>query len=164
MEKWKIERTPPKNQLESAGEYGPYSGLHSSLHRWASRCKQIFNKRFINSASRRFRAARLAPTFGGARRLFSGSCFSVSTWGHQVAGVPKSRLLQLEQSAARTSGIRANGRCRFFTVCVAYSPRNHPIARILKEVFSVWLQVLAEVIRTSPEWYIRIRRAWTCNT
>ena len=127
----------------------------------SSKCKDISNKRFINSASRRQRAARLAPTFRGARRLFAGSCFSASTWGHQVAGFSKSRLLQLEQAAARTSGIRANGRCRFFTVCVVYGPRNHPIARILRELFVVWFQVLSEILRSSPEWYIRIRRAWT---
>ena len=43
------------------------------------------------------------------------------------------------------------------SVCIAYGHRNHPLARIIKEIFGMWFQVLPE-IPGLRRWQRRVRR------
>ena len=69
-------------------------------------------------------------------------------------------LLHFERAAASISGIRAGGKCRFMTLACAYGPRNHPVARVIKELFGTWFQTMASLVTDFPEEYRLARQAW----
>lgn len=81
-----------------------------------------------------------------ARVLFSGSAFSANTWGHQPVALPLSVFSSLELNAGKATGILNAGRCRFAALVVAFGPRGHPIARISKELFTSWFQLLQDFL------------------
>ena len=93
--------------------------------------RSILKARMHKSQPRITRTKSLAQTFKIARKLYSGSGFSASTWGHQATGFTKSELIQIERQAADCTGVHPHGRCRFITLCVCCGPRGHPVARII---------------------------------
>ncbi len=93
-----------------------------------------------------------------ARKLFQGSAYSASTWGHQGSGCPEQMLLELEVDAAKATGITPQGRCRFTSLCVAYGPRGHPRARIIKETLANWFQLVQ--VKTDQKDTNELRAAW----
>ena len=93
-----------------------------------------------------------------ARKLFQGSAYASATWGHQGSGCPEHMLLELEVDAAKATGITPQGRCRFTSVCVAYGPRGHPRARIIKETLANWFQLVQ--IKTDQNDTNELRAAW----
>ncbi len=93
-----------------------------------------------------------------ARKLFQGAAYSAATWGHQGSGCPEHMLLKLEVDAAKATGITPQGRCRFMSLCVAYGPRGHPRARIIKETLANWFQLVQ--VKTDQQDTDELRVAW----
>ena len=109
----------------------------------ARKCNQLLKHRFESSASRRARTLKLSSNIKGCSKLFSGSGYNASIWGHQLCGVEGPMLLKLEQHAAAVSGIRKAGRCRFTTNCITYGPRKHPFAQIISDTVRLWFKRLS---------------------
>ena len=99
------------------------------------------NKR-LKSKSKYIKIAKLARSFRQARKLFNASQYSSSTWGHPAHGLSGNQLLRMERQAAQFTGITPAGRCRFTAPAVAYRPRGHPAASIIKDTFSYWFKVI----------------------
>ena len=85
-----------------------------------SKPNQFFSSRFRDKKGRMLKIGRLARICRKARKLFSGSGFSSSTFGHQVCGLTQTEMVFLEQHGARSSGITLAGRCRYTANCMAY--------------------------------------------
>ena len=99
-------------------------------------------KKFDGAWSRNRKIAGLSKINRGARKLFSASGFSASVWGHPACGLSVSMMIQLERRAANSTGVRAEGRCRHMTLTACYGYRGHPKARIFRETFKIFFQVL----------------------
>ena len=56
-----------------------------------------------------------------------------------------SQLNKLEKDGALSSGIHAAGRCRYWALVVAYGPRGHPIARMIRDILIEWFEVLKSI-------------------
>ena len=66
-------------------------------------------------------------------------------------------LLNLEREAAKMTGITEPGRCRFTSLAIAYGPRGHPRARIIKDTLAAWFPL----IRASTQRELdMLRDAW----
>ena len=87
------------------------------------------------------KVGKLAKQSKQARKLYSGSVYSSNTWGHEATVLAMAQLDKLEKDGALSSGINASGRCRFWALVVAYGPRGHPIARIIRDIFTEWFKV-----------------------
>ena len=81
---------------------------------------------------------KIASTSRLARKLFSGSGYAASTWGHQAAGLNATDFLLRERFGAKSSGITPAGRCRYTANCIAYGQYGHPKARIIRETFQAF--------------------------
>ena len=92
-----------------------------------------------------------------ARRLYSGSVFSASTWGHPACGVSETQIHQLENDALAAAGITSAGRCRPIALAVAYGVLGTPRARIIRETFRVWFDVYRTLIDSDAD---MLRQAW----
>ncbi len=111
-----------------------------------------------NTKISRKRIHKIANISRMARKLFQGSAYSAATWGHQGSGCPEHLLLKLEVDAAKATGITPQGRCRFISLCVAYGPRGHPRARIIKDTLTNWFQLVR--IKTGQLDTDELRVAW----
>ena len=92
-----------------------------------------------------------------ARKLFTGSGFASSTWGHQASGLAESKISELESDALACSGIKAAGRCKTIALIVAFGVQGTPRARIVRETIRAYF----EMIRSATSDEIKdIRSAW----
>ena len=98
--------------------------------------------RFRRTSIVRRKAKQLSQIARSARKLFSGSAFSSSTYGHPLSGVSPSLNRALEVDAAKCTGITPQGRCRFTAISIGFGPRGHPYARIIRETLSLWFQII----------------------
>ncbi len=96
-----------------------------------------------------------------ARKLFTGSGFSASTWGHPVSPLSDRMLIGLERDALASTGIKAPGRCRAIALVTAFGLQGTPRSRLVRETISVWFDVLkqcdAEVTRDLGEAWFRAK-------
>ena len=91
-----------------------------------------------------------------AKKWYTGSCFSGSTWGHQAAGVTTNEMKAIERNALACSGVSPIGRCRLIAPSVIHGPGGTPQARIVKDTIKVWFQVLAR----NPVQADHLNNAW----
>ena len=118
------------------------------------------SQRISNSRHRVKAIVRLSKISPMARRLYSGSAFSVSTWGHVSRMLSDSSIAQLERDAANASGIKVTGRNLFMTNLVAYGKYSHPVARLYTDLVQSHFNVMKSIINDgiTIETY---RKAWT---
>ncbi len=91
----------------------------------------------------------LAKISKQARKLYSGSLVSASTWGHPASNVANSPTEALEKRGALSTGIREAGRCRTSVLLVVFRPRGHAVARLLKDFFREWFAMWREFVTLS---------------
>jgi len=109
------------------------------------------------SKVRRSHICKLAKISRKARRLFSGSAFAMSTWGHQASAIADTSILNLERDALGSTGIPAPGRCRALALVCAFGVLGTPRARIIRETMSAWFKLVLDL--NSVELY-NLRCAW----
>ena len=114
------------------------------------RPSQLLTQRLGANKSRISKTIRISKIHRAGRKLFSGSCFAASTWGHQSCGFSITALESLERQAAKCTGIKPEGRCRFTCLVLGYGWKSHPKARILRETFTYHFKLLAS-LRVSGE-------------
>ena len=105
-----------------------------------------------------FRISKIAKLSRSARKLFQGSGFAVSTWGHQASAISEIKMRALESEALACTGIRSGGRCRTSALFVAYGVQGTPRARVVRETIRAYLQLLRSA---STEEINDIRAAWS---
>ena len=105
----------------------------------------VRSDRFNKNKGRRLKIIKIARIARAARKLFSGSGYAASTWGHQIQTILPEQLSEIERHAASAAGIDTGGRCRFIALCCAYNNRGHPVARIIRDVFVSYFDVLREI-------------------
>ena len=110
------------------------------------------------SAKKRIlKISKIAKLNRKARKLFTGSGFTTSTWGHQGSGISESRMKNLESDALACSGIKPAGRCRTMALAITYGILGTPRSRVVRETMRAWF----DVVRASNEQDIAdIRAAW----
>ena len=81
-------------------------------------------------------------------------------WGHQVAHITQAQIESIEKRGANASGIFEAGRCRTLTLIVSYGPRGHPVARVLKELFSEWFKAVRSMAKLGDTAFNNLRAAW----
>ena len=92
-----------------------------------------------------------------ARKLFTGSCFAASTWGHQASSLSDTALLELERDALNCAGIQTAGRCRVTALMVCYGIQGSPKARIVRETIQAWFKLLRLADSNTIS---KIKQAW----
>jgi hypothetical protein len=102
----------------------------------------LFTKRLGANTSRIEKTVRISRICRSGRKLFSGSCFSANTWGHQACGFSISTLVSLERQAAKCTGVKPEGRCRFTCLVLGYGWKSHPKARIFRETFTTYFKII----------------------
>ena len=107
-----------------------------------SRPSNLVKTRFQKSSNRISKISKLAFTSRKARKLFTGSAFSVATWGHQGSAISNSKVVQLERHALACTGIKPAGRCRTLALLVAYGKLGTPRARLVRESIRAWFDLL----------------------
>merc|ERR1711965_260158 len=124
----------------------------------AGACKPnlLTNQRFSDKKGRMHKIGKIAGTSRLARKLFSGSGFAASTWGHQASGLSSTDLLLLERFGAKSTGITPAGRCRFSANCVAFGQYGHPKARIIRETFQAYFHLTFELLKNKNESGLRV--------
>ena len=113
--------------------------------------------RFDKRKTRIQRIANIAKIDRRARKLYSGSGFSASTWGHQATSLPDNIILKMERDAISCSGITPAGRCRTIGLIVSYGIMGTPKARVARESITAWFQILKNL--NSKEMG-DLRKAW----
>ena len=133
------------NKLLIKGDinYNQARDLGISYTAAASRPSELSRARFIKTRERIQKNKQIANISRMAKKLYAGSCFSASTWGHQSAGVTTNEMIAIERNALACSGVSPRGRCRLVSLSVIYGPGGTPQARIVKDTLKVWFQVLA---------------------
>ena len=101
--------------------------------------------------------SRISPM---ARKLYSGSAYSASTWGHMSRLLSTSTILQIERDAANSSGIKIAGRNLFMTNVVAYGKSSHPVARLYTDMVKSHFSVLDSILDSHIS-MIDFRKAWS---
>ena len=119
----------------------------------------LVRSRFTKTAKRSAKIGRLAKLSKRARILFSGSQYAANSWGHQASHLSQSQIDSLEIRGASASGFEA-GRCRTFALIVSYGPRGHPVARILKELFSEWFVAVRMIVKLGVTAFNNLRAAF----
>ena len=109
-----------------------------------SRPNTIFKSRANKSKLRVRKIQKLSKIGRGARKLYLGSAFSMSTWGHQACAVSDNEMIALERDAISCTGITPAGRCRTIGLLVAYGVLNTPRARIIRETMRAWFDLLRQ--------------------
>ena len=122
-----------------------------------TRPKHIQKDRQQKSRNRIFKVSQLAKISRSARKLYTGSGFSVSTWGHQACAVSQGEMHALETDALACSGIKTAGRCRTIALAVAYGVLGTPRARIIRETLRDFFTILRNI---SPSELLQLRTAW----
>ena len=117
----------------------------------------LVKHRFVKARSRNTRIEHIARHSRFARKLFSGSAFSASTWGHQGTSISNSMMVELERRALAATGIKPAGRCRAISLIVAYGVQGTPRSRIVRESLRVWFDVLRNI---KPSVLGDLRLAW----
>jgi hypothetical protein len=69
-----------------------------------------------------------------------------------------SMFTQLERRAANSTGVKAEGRCRHMTLTACYGPRGHPKARIFRQTFGAFFQMVQYFQKTGD--FPLLARAW----
>ncbi len=123
-------------------------------------CNKIIRHRFIKTTKRSNKIGRIAKITKRSRVLFSGSQYSANTWGHQVVHFTQAQIDSIEKRAALATGIHEAGRCRSLALIISYGPRGHPIARILKELFSEWFRAVRAVAKLGAIAWQNLISAW----
>ncbi len=108
----------------------------------ARRPTRLVKQRFDKTRKRITKTKQLASISRKARKLYSGSGFAASTWGHQAAGVSDSHVRALERDALACTGIRPEGRCRTIALMISYGLLGTPKSRIIRETIKAWIDVL----------------------
>lgn len=117
----------------------------------------LIKDRLAKSKTRILNNSELAKSSGKARKLFTGSAFSMPSWGHQAAALSEQQIKDLEQSALACSGLNPAGRCRTFGLVAAYGVLGTPRAKVIRETIRSWF----EIPRTCSDSEISdIRAAW----
>ena len=119
----------------------------------------LIRKRFSTTSCRNRRIGIIAKKTKKARVLFSGSLYSANTHGHHTVRLTNAQLEALEKRGAQATGINQEGRCRFFALVCAYGPRGHPVARIIKDIFTSWFLALEDIKKESS--FLELRTAWS---
>ena len=101
--------------------------------------KTRFNKR-SNKINRIEKVAKICKSAG--RKLFSGSAFASSTWGHEASGLAHSEILMLERDALKATGTKSAGRCKTTALICAYGVLGTPKARVVRETIRAWFKIL----------------------
>jgi len=122
-----------------------------------ARPNHIQKQRQIKSKHRIFRISKIARLSRSARKLFQGSGFAVSTWGHQASAISDIKMRELESDALACTGIRSGGRCRTSALLVAYGVQGTPRARVVRETIRAYFELLRSM--SSGE-IMDIRAAW----
>ena len=106
----------------------------STYHAKPVRSKtNLVRQRFDKRKQRMDRIRKVAQVTRHARKLFSGSGFSSSTWGHPVSPLSESMIVQLERDALASTGIKPHGRCRAMALVVAFGLQGTPRSRLVRE-------------------------------
>ena len=126
-----------KNELAQVGlkfDLAAHSrDLGISTTAGASRPNQLSKARMIKSKYRIKKISNIARLHRGARKLFSGSGFTMATWGHQASGLSELEIKALEADALSCSAIRTPGRCATISLLLAYGQQGTPRAKIVRE-------------------------------
>ena len=133
------------------------SGVVNAAGKPAHRCG--VGERISNSRQRVKAIRRIAKISPMARRLYSGSAYSVATWGHITRMLSTSTLAQLGRDAANASGIKVVGRNLFMTNLVTYGKYTHSVTRLYADMVQSQFSVLATIIDTDIT-IIQFRKAW----
>ena len=112
----------------------------------ASRPCEIFRSRLIKTRKRIAKTKQIANISRMAKKLYTGSCFSASTWGHQAAGVTPNEMIAIERNALACSGVSPIGRCRLVSLSVIYDPGGTPQARIVKDTIKFGFRSLHYIL------------------
>ena len=100
----------------------------------------------------------LAQITRKARKLYTGSSFSSSTWGHQACGFSDAMIVALERDALNSTGIKPAGRCRAVALVAAFGMQGTPRARLVRESITAWFELLR---LCAPEALGRLKEAWS---
>ena len=103
--------------------------------------------------------SKIAKSNKRARKLYTGSAFTMATWGHQGSGIPNSELLGLERDAISGTGISSAGRCRTIGLLVAYGLLGTPRATIVRETIRSWFEIV-RIASAVPQVINNIRYDW----
>ena len=122
-----------------------------------SRPFHLVNSRFDKTKPRKQKIVKLARVCRLARKLFTGSAFTASVWGHQASGLTDDQIKTLERDATASTGIKPRGRCRQSALLICFGPNGSPRARVVRELLRSWF----ELLRSAPQADINdIRSAW----
>ena len=118
---------------------------------------KVLKDRLKSKKNRISRTAGLAKVSRKARKLYTGSGFAATSFGHQGSGFTEAALLEIDRDALRCTGITEAGRCRAWGLISAYGLKGTPRARIIRETIREWFSLLKEV---EPTELIDLRVAW----
>ena len=122
-----------------------------------SRPGHLQRGRQLKSKHRIKKISKIARLSRNARKLFQGSGFAMSTWGHQASAISEQKMRELESDALACTGIRSGGRCRTTALMIAYGVQGTPRARVTRETMRAYFSIL----RTASEQDVNdIRAAW----
>ncbi len=121
------------------------------------RPNKLLKNRFTKRKNKITRISKLARISRKAKKLFSGSAFASTTWGHQACGLSSSEVISLERDALSCTGIKPAGRCRAISLAISFGILGTPRARIVRETIRSWFDVLSQ----SKDQFSDIRVAWS---
>ena len=111
-----------------------------------ARPKNMLLKRFAKVKKRILKIKSIAKISKMAKKLYTGSAFAASTWGHQCCGVTPAENLTLKREALACSGIPAAGRCRLTSLIIIHGMHGNPHARIVRESVKAWFYILGKKV------------------
>ena len=111
-----------------------------------SRPSALLLSRLKNNSDRIHKSVNISKVCRAGRKLFSGSGFAASTWGHSVCGFSVTAIESSERQAAKCTGVKPEGRCRFTCLVLGYGWKSHPKARIIRETFTIFYVLLQNII------------------
>ena len=123
----------------------------------SSKPNKLVKNRFDNRKHKHSMTKRIASISRQARKLYSGSIFSSSTWGHQGSSLSENQMLQLERTALQCTGITEAGRCRAWGLFAAYGVLGSPRARIVRETVRSWFSIIHNIKPTQVK---DLRDSW----
>jgi hypothetical protein len=121
---------------------------------------KLLNTRYRKRVNKNLKIKSIAKITRKARKLYTGSGYSSSTWGHQACGFSDTMIINLERDALNSTGIKQAGRCRAVALIVAFGIQGNPRARLVRETVKAWFELLRMVdSRTMGELKIAWARA-----
>ena len=112
-----------------------------------SRPFEIVKNRLNKSKSRLGKIKSIAKINKKAKTIFSTSYLPAATWGHPACGITPTRIVQLERDALDACGLTKSGRCRSTGLVLHYGLMGTPMARLLRDTFFNWCQVVTILVR-----------------